>query len=107
MLIFNSKSNFCYQNKYFFEKAEALLNFYKDEDDEYYFEEKPNGTGYTKLVKNKIEFKIELYCNENHKWIIKTNFDNEIKEFEQHYIDDDYDIIQIHKELMWRIKDVL
>lgn len=103
MFEFNLKSNFKYQNKYFFEKAESLFNFYKSENDKIYFEEHPNGTGYIKLIKknyNDLELKIELYCNENHVWKIKTIFDNKIKEFDLHYIDNDYDMIQLQKELI-------
>ena len=49
--LFNLRSPFRYQNKYFFEKTMALLEFYKSENDDIFFEENRNGTGYLKLIK--------------------------------------------------------
>ena len=99
---FNLKSYFKYQNKFFFDKAYRLLEFYKSQDDAIHYEEYQNGEGYVKLIKvhYNIELKISLYCNDNHEWIIKTNFKDKEKEYPLHYNDEDFDIIQIQKELI-------
>ena len=100
---FNLKSYFKYQNKFFFDKAYHLLEFYKSQDDEIYYEEHQNGNGYVKIIKsnyNDLEIKISLYCNESHEWIIKLSIGEKIKEMPLHYNDEDFDILQIQKELM-------
>ena len=99
-LIFNLKSYFKHQNKYFFEKAYALLEQYKEEKDEIYYDEKLHGEGYVLLKKEQKKYKIELYCTESHVWMIKLDFNANIQELEQNYNYEDLDILEIHKILI-------
>lgn len=96
---FNLKSQFRYQNKFFFEKAFALLNQYKKENDLIHFDEKIDGTGFVSIEKEKKKFIIYVIC-ENNKWSVKICYNNNFSIFDFNYLDDDYTIIQIHKELL-------
>ena len=100
-LNFNLKNYFKYQNKFFFDKLYYFFNTRKAKEDELFFEEKQNGEGFIRLRKNGLNYTFLVFCNQNHEWkIVFLINDDIIREMNFHYDDENYDIIQIQKEMV-------